>query len=365
MKILFDHQIFNIQKYGGISRYFYELANHIAGMEGHEVEIFAPFFINKYFGSDSRVRPGGIKSPPLPGFQRFIDAINREGPRLLVKPRQDIDIFHETYYSMTDNCPLSAKRIITVYDMIHEKFPEHFPAFDETQKMKAHVVSHADHCICISENTRQDLISLLDVPEEKISVVHLGYSLSCRTNMSRWTEPGRPFILYVGSRDRYKNFPGFLRACSASSVLKNELSIICFGGGGFNAHELSLIESLNLTVRHVSGGDEILAGLYVAAAVFVYPSLYEGFGIPPLEAMAYNCPVVCSNSSALPEVVGDAAELFNPNDERDMCKAIERVVLSPERMATLVNKGQERIRNFSWQKCAEETLAVYQKILQG
>jgi len=283
---------------------------------------------------------------------------------MLVKPRRDVDIYHETYYSMADNCPRSAKRVITVFDMIHEKFPEYFSTVDETREIKAHVVSHADHCICISENTRQDLINLLGVPEEKTSVVHLGYSLSGRPEHARQIKRDSPFILYVGSRDKYKNFRLFLSAFSASPLLREKFSIICFGGGALTTKELEQIDSLGLSVQQVSGSDDLLAGLYASAATLVYPSLYEGFGIPLLEAMAYHCPVVCSSSSSLPEVVGDAAEFFDPLDEISLCQAIERVVSSPEHADMLAHKGKERIRGFSWEKCAQNTLQIYRKILQ-
>jgi glycosyltransferase involved in cell wall biosynthesis len=116
-------------------------------------------------------------------------------------------------------------------------------------------------------------------------------------------------------------------------------------------------------IIQISGGDAVLAGLYSTAAALVYPSLYEGFGIPPLEAMSFGCPVVCSRTSSLPEVVGSAAELFDPADEEEMCTAIERIISSTERSQLLVDRGYERIKQFSWEKCAQDTLDVYKKVL--
>ena len=113
----------------------------------------------------------------------------------------------------------------------------------------------------------------------------------------------------------------------------------------------------------MGGGDEILAALYQQAAAFVYPSLYEGFGIPPLEAMAVGCPVICSGTSSLPEVVGDAAEVFDPQDEEAMLAAIERVLESPGRRDALVAAGRNRYQQFTWEKCAQETAAIYRKLL--
>jgi len=350
MKILYDHQAFTIQKYGGVSRYFYEIANHIAGMEGQEVEIFAPLYVNEYFRNDCRVRPRGIKIPHLPRTGRIVTAVNLTASRLLIKPRRSVDIFHETYYSMANCCPRSAKRVLTVYDMIHEKFADNFLRRDKTQQIKAHAVRRADHVICISENTRQDLIALLGVPEEKTSVVYLGSSLVTQKVAAKPAEGKKPFILYVGSRGGYKNFEGLLRAYGRSPLLKNGFSIVCF------------ISQDN--ILYMSGTDDILAGLYTSAAAFVCPSLYEGFGIPPLEAMSFGCPVVSANVSSLPEVVGDAAELFDPTDEAEMRAAIECVISTPERAQLLVDRGYERAKQFSWEKCARDTLNIYIKLLQ-
>lgn len=368
MKILYDHQAFTMQKYGGVSRCFYEIANHIGVMEGQEVEIFAPFYINEYFRNDCKIRPRGIKIPCLPKSGLIMRSVNEALSLALLRPRRDVHIFHESYYSMVDCCPRSAKRVLTVYDMIHEKFADNFPRRDKTQKIKTHAVRRADHVICISENTRRDLIALLGVPEEKTSVVYLSSSLAAQKVAAKPAEIKKPFILYVGSRGGYKNFEGLLRAYSRSPLLKNGFSIVCFGGGDFSASELSLSESLHISqdnIVHVSGTDDILAGLYTSAVAFVYPSLYEGFGIPPLEAMSFGCPVVSANVSSLPEVVGDAAELFDPTDEAEMRAAIERVVSTPERAQLLVDRGYERVKQFSWEKCAQDTLNIYKKLLQG
>jgi glycosyltransferase involved in cell wall biosynthesis len=368
MNILFDHQIFFLQQYGGVSRYFYEIANRIAEGSENKVEIFAPLYVNEYFRNDSKIRPKGVKIPLLPRSKRVMAAVNTSISRLRVKPRRDVDIFHETNYSMADCCPRSAKRVITVYDMIHEKFADSFLQRDKTREFKAHAVRRADHVICISENTRRDLIELVGVPEEKTSVVYLGYSLAMDGDAAVPALGEKPYILYVGQRGGYKNFEGLMRAYGSSLFLKNEFSLVCFGGDALNTRERALMDSLNISSNHVkqlSGGDEVLAELYAAAAVFVYPSHYEGFGIPPLEAMSFGCPVVCANTSSLPEVVGDAAELFDPADEVQLCRALELVVTSTARANILIERGRERCKQFSWEKCASETLDIYKRILQG
>jgi glycosyltransferase involved in cell wall biosynthesis len=364
LRILYDHQIFLAQMYGGISRYYYEIANRISEM-GKDVEIIAPFYINVYFLEDCLVRPRGIKIPHFPIIARILlEGLNPVLSCLLAKPGRKVDIFHETYYSNFDCCPPSAKRVITVYDMIHEKFPGSLS--HRVRKTKAHAVKRADHVICISENTRRDLIELLGIPEEKTTVVHLGHSLSVQKASVYPIDVGIPFILYVGSRGGYKNFEGLLRAYGHSQRLQNDFSLVCFGGGKFKSSELELMKSLNIPrskIRYLSGADDVLAGLYASAAALICPSFYEGFGIPPLEAMSFGCPVACSNTSSLPEVVGDAAEFFDPAAEDQISSAIERIVYTPEITDLMINRGHERIKKFSWDKCSRETLMVYENIL--
>ena len=139
-----------------------------------------------------------------------------------------------------------------------------------------------------------------------------------------------------------------------------------FGGGGLTSFEHQLVVASGLRpgqVTHMGGEDETLAALYKQAAALIYPSLYEGFGIPPLEAMAVGCPVICSNSSSLPEVVGEAAETFDPSNEESMRAAIEHVLGSPSRRNVLIEAGWARYPLFTWEKCAQETEAIYRKLL--
>ncbi len=267
---------------------------------------------------------------------------------------------------MADCCPRSARRVVTVYDMIHERFPDSFSPRDRGKQIKAHAVQRADHVICISENTRRDLIETLGIPEEKTSVCYLGCSLSTRIAQNA-TQKRSPYILYVGHRGGYKNFETLLRAYGHSTLLKSEFRLVCFGGGAFTSREKAMIEELGIlptSIKQVSGNDDVLAGLYNTASVFVYPSLYEGFGIPPLEAMSFDCPVVCSNAGSLPEVVGNAAEMCDPRNEENIRQAIVKVVTSSDLSRDLVSRGRLRVKIFSWERCAMETLATYKMILQ-
>lgn len=269
------------------------------------------------------------------------------------------DIVHETYYLRAASGVRGAPLVLTVYDMIHELFS----SGDPTSAMKRQAVARADHIICISRSTQRDLVSLFGVDERKTSVTLLGVDPPLPGD-GNGVRSERPFLLFVGGRAGYKNFEGFLKAVAASSLLRREMDIVAFGGGAFTPGEMQAIDALGFSgqVTYASGDDRLLGDYYRRAAALVYPSLYEGFGLPPLEAMSYDCAVLCSNTSSLPEVVGDAAELFDPKDEMAIANAIEKVVASPSRRDELLEKGRERVREFTWRKCARETLAVYKSV---
>jgi glycosyltransferase involved in cell wall biosynthesis len=256
--------------------------------------------------------------------------------------------------------------------MIHEKYTANFSSKDPAIRYKRLAVDRADHVICISHSTKSDLCSLFELPEHKVSVVHLGFEKFNQRGNSSHTpstaQQQRPFLLYVGSRGGYKNFARMLKAVASRSALQGAFDVVAFGGGAFNADELALISTLGYApqaVRQVGGSDEVLGSLYAAAAAFVYPSVYEGFGLPPLEAMAHNCPVVTSNSSSMPEVVGNAGEYFDPLDIDAQSDAICKVMFDAQHRSQLIELGRQRLPMFSWDRCALETQAVYQQVLRN
>ncbi len=363
MKIAFDSQIFTMQQYGGISRYIGSLAAQLADIEGVQARIIAPFYINAYLEKLPKEIVSGIKIPQIP---KTGTAFHRSGLWLARRAiaRFAPQIVHETYYNRTPVAPQGTRTVVTVYDMIHERFSAAFSQHDRTSECKRMATQRADHIICISESTRKDLLELFDLPEDKVSVVYLGFDRLLPTIPE--TDKKKPYLLYVGCRKRYKNFEGFLRAYAGSQWMHENFDVVCFGGGAFSSNEKKLFDDLKLAdnqVIQINGSDSELANFYCSAALFVYPSLYEGFGIPPLEAMSLGCPVACSNNSSIPEVVGDAAEYFDPKDTESMRIAMERVLNSTARRAELINYGQVRCAQFSWERCAEETLAVYRSLM--
>ena len=173
-------------------------------------------------------------------------------------------------------------------------------------------------------------------------------------------------LLFVGLRGEYKNFDRLVQAVGRSEFLRDNFQIVAFGGGPFSSAERELIDEVHLTqrVRYVAGDDRDLRARYRSARAFIYPSLYEGFGLPVLEAMGCGCPVICARPRAdrSEEIAGEAAAYFDPTSVTDMQRILENTLSSPERLADLRAKGAFRHSLFSWEKCAVETLEVYRTI---
>lgn len=369
MNIVFDHQTFDLQRYGGISRYFCELAGHLASMPSCQVNIVAPLHINEYLRTvQAPVRTVGCFVGQIPRGRRLARVFNSAAaPTLLRRCRPDV--VHRTYYAAGYRAIRGAATVITVYDMIHERLGGHL-ATDPNAMGKRDAIRAADHAICISGSTQRDLIELFDIDPSKTSVVHLGFSLMDSDLALEVSSVGasreRPFVLYVGQRAGYKNFDALMAAYASSARLRDGFDLVCFGGGAFSKAELAAQSAAPLragAVRQIGGSDAVLRALYQQAAVMVYPSLYEGFGIPPLEAMSFGCPVVCCPVSSLPEVVGTAAAFFTSGDTDSLVAAIERVVADAAYRAELVRLGTERLALFSWERCAEQTHQVYRGLL--
>ena len=363
MNVLYDSQIFQGQRYGGVSRYFHELISHAVRSQTLDVSLFLGLSQNGY-GTES-LAPHckhffGVAHPELRKLVRFARVLN---PIMLktfawqAKP----DLFHPTYYF-----PYLGRsrvpRVLTVHDMIHERFPNMFYSRDQTSRLKALAVSRAQQIIAVSHSTKRDLVDLFQVPPERVSVVHLGGPTVLRS-------PPKPqglddFILYVGVRASYRNFALLATAFALAKESRDTL-LVCYGGGPFRRSESELFHKLKIEHRvvHRAGPDDDLACYYAHAIALVFPSLYEGFGIPPLEAMAYGCPVVVSRTSSVPEVVGAAGLYFDPSSVEECCAQLQRVLSDNQLRADLSAKGLLQSRKFSWQRCFDETLAVYTAVV--
>jgi glycosyltransferase involved in cell wall biosynthesis len=367
MKIAYDAQIFHEQAYGGVSRYVCEIASRIAQLPYAEVSITAPMHINAYL---QHLPPRLVSGFRLPGVRRLPLSVRGAGMLLgdLMLRAIAPDLIHETYYFPYRLGPARARRVLTVHDMIHEKMPSCFAPTDRTPRFKLMAIERADHIICNSHCTRRDLIEVHGTDPDKITVVHLGFGLMTDAPVAGAALPfeREPFLLYVGPRQSYKNFAGLLQAYAASSTLRENYRIVCFGGGSFTDGEMAEMAKLGLgagRLLQVSGDDQALGALYSSAAAFVYPSFYEGFGIPPLEAISFGCPVICSTGGSIPEVVGDAGAYFDPRDPDNMRSVIEKTLESGSARELLIANGKRRLEQFSWDRCARETASVYRNLI--
>lgn len=367
MRILYDHQCFVQQQYGGVSRYHYQLIKELSKLQDVEVTLSLKYSNNFYIKEDKSFEVKQFFPNHNFYFKRtLLDYINRFSTNYALK-NGDYDIFHPTYYkpyflNHINNKPF----IITVYDSIHEKYPEIINSIDKTLENKKVLLYKAGLILAISNSTKNDLIQLYNVSPEKIEVVYLAASINKQMALpkEKLNLPER-YILYVGNRDFYKNFNNFLLAIEPLLKDNPELFLIAAGGGKFNASELKLFEIKNLKnkILYKPADDTSLATLYKNALAFVFPSLYEGFGIPALEAMNCDCPVVMSNTSSLPEVGGEAAIYFNPTKIDDIREKIASVIFNDELREDLIKKVAVQRNNFSFKRTALKTKEAYEKLL--
>lgn len=364
MRVLYDNHIFNVQSYGGISRYIYELITGVSRSKEIQVAFSVHYSSNSYLLAARELY--GVKSMPKKGtpFRGFIASRQRSANYKAFRQaaeRGNFDIYHPTYHdeyilqSLPD-CPY----VLTIHDMIDEIYPELFPGAAALSAAKQELAKKAARIIAVSENTKKDLMRIWELPSERIHVVHLAQSVGAATDH----KPSLPekYILFVGNRGLYKNFKLFAESIARLLVKDRQLFLVAAGSKPFQNDELRHLGQLGILtqVRHIPfHTDGQLAEIYRNALCFVLPSRYEGFGIPTLEAFACGCPVLLSKSSSLTEVGGDAVEYFNPENPESMYDAVSRIVRDTALRKDLVNKGRERLRMFSWKKVCDQTLDVY------
>jgi glycosyltransferase involved in cell wall biosynthesis len=328
-----------------------------------DVKIMAGWYINEYIKSMPEVK--GIKLPPLKHTGSIRLGFNRIFQEIMLMGTNRQGILHQTFFYQPYT-RFQGKVVVTVYDMISEIFPQYYPAGDNNSLLKRRCCEKADKVIAISHSTKNDLVRLFDIAPEKIVVTQLDSSLK-HNNVTSTVKPfPEPYLLFVGKREYYKNFEGLMEVFAASDSLKNSFHIVCFGGGPLSQRENVRLKELGIEDRvyNVAGSDALLGNYYRNAVAYICPSLYEGFGIPILEAMEFACPVVCSNTSSIPEVAGDAAIYFDPSEADSMQQALESTLFDQILLEELKKRGLERQAMFSWDRCARETLAVYHSLIQ-
>lgn len=382
MKVLFDHQIFSLQQYGGISRYFFELMQNLERSRGVEILLpllysdnfhlkgnsrfdHAPFANAVRFNLRKRLRHAVSKRKLLKDLDQ-VRAVERNRNRehtIQVMKKQDFDIFHPTYFDAYFLDYLNGKPfVLTVPDTIHERFPCDLLKQDADPGKRRRLCENASAIIALSQNTKEDIAHYFQVDTDKINVIYPGLT-DLGIEAVPFALPER-YILFVGRRDLYKNFLFFMKAISPLLQEEEDLHLFCAGGGGFSTDEEACLKRLGIhdRVLQYDISDRSMGRVYGKALVFAFPSLYEGFGIPLLEAFSMACPVVLSQASCFQEVAGSAGLYFDPSDEPSIYHACKKMIHDRALREAMIQRGTERAKAFSWAQCGKETEAVYRSI---
>ena len=366
--VLFDDEIFSIQAYGGISRYFTELIGGLAAVADMDVRLPFDLTVNKYIAASPQFRgrmlAGGRR---VPGGRTFTRMVNRRAVNRALG-RGDYDLVHATLYDPTLSSRIGrAKLVITVHDMVPEVMPEAVGGIGRLfSQFKEMLIRQADGVIAVSATTAADIARLTRRPVETISVIHHGISDEMRWKPELGPGPALPerFFLFVGQRRAYKNFAAV--APALADVLRSdpELAVVCFGGSPFLEQETAPFEAAGVRSRliAVSGGDQALASVYARALALVYPSSYEGFGLPILEAMINRCPVLVQRLSCIPEIAGDAALYFDAARQDETRELLGRVARDAALRRHFADAGVRRAASFTWQRCADQHAALYRSL---
>jgi len=362
VRLAFDEQIFVAQHYGGISRLFAELSKQFLRDDALEVDLLpldAPV-VNRYLLDEPHLRDR-LK---VTDAGTTVAALARYFVRM--RPRTSVDVIHNTFYLPHGLAGYpKARRVVTVHDMIPELLPKSRRRLDFITLKRRYVMS-ADHVICVSEATRNDMLRVYGDIKAPISVVYHGVDPIFRPGDPR--VPGLPdrYLLFVGNRGQYKDANVLLKAFASLRAKDDTLDLVFTGGGAFSRAERAQHQELRIADRisQVSLKDTAMSGAYGNALMCVFPSRFEGFGLPALEAMACGTPAVLARSTSLPEVGGTAAAYFEPGRSDQLAETMTDILGDQTLRSRMGLAGLERAGQFIWSKTAERTAGVYQSLLR-
>jgi len=363
MRVAFDEQIFAMQPYGGISRMFAELATAFIDDPELGVELLplnAPI-INRYVLDTERVRTRLAVRDAGSEYRSLGRYFRR------IQPRRGLDIAHNTFYLPHGLASYpGARRIVTIHDMIPELLPQTRRRLDFLT-LKRRYVQRADHVVCVSEATRRDLVRVFPEIKAPISVIHHGVDPRFLPGAAPLAGLPEKYVLFVGHRGQYKDADVLLRAFADLRAGHGDVHLVFVGGGPFTPDERSRMTGLGISSRthHVSLSDAEMAGVYGNAEVFVFPSRFEGFGMPALEAMACGTATILTDATSLPEVGGDAALYFPTGDARALTKRLDEVLSDDSLRCDLEHRGIERASQFTWDRAARLHVTAYEHALSG
>lgn len=363
--------MFTIQRFGGITRIFIELLRELSKHAEVSLHWYRGLHRDGYDISDFQdrlARYQAFAQPPLHLQGQSPEEVNRLGFRLFQQMSLcGFDVYHPTYFDLDVGEIAPARRlVVTVHDMILERYLWNLERFRPVIERKRRLVERADLIIVNSQSTKADLLQMTGIDPTKVRMTYWASRIGEAPSVPcTAVTQGTPYFLYVGTRSKYKNFEVLMRAFAENEWLARGFNVVCFGGtSSYLPHEMRFFSEHKLLdcFRYVSGGDGMLRSLYENAVALVYTSRYEGFGLPPLEAMQCGCPVICSPTSSLPEVVGEAALFFDVDAPEQLADCMRRVAEETELRERLVQKGYARAALFSWERTARATLDGYRAV---
>jgi len=353
----------------GVSRYTEQLVKHLIKLDTQDKfflfsgSLRQKQILTSFIKQLSSKRVGGVVTSLSPHLIDFF--WNRLGILSPDKQFPDLDIFHTSNWAFPST---QAKLVTTIHDLTFLKFPDSHTSYLRAvhKRHLKKVKKHADAIIAVSQSTKKDLIDY-GFDASKIKVVYEAASpiFKPQTNLTKIKAVKEKYniknkyILSVGTQEPRKNLHRLIKAFSLLTEQNPKLQLVIVGkfGWGDQIRPRSNVKLLGFV------SDEDLALLYSAAKFFVYPSLYEGFGLPVLEAMACGCPVITSNTSSLPEVGGSVALYVNPKKTHDIFKAMQMLIkASPSKLKTIKQKSLDKAKQFSWHKTAKQTLKIYKTL---
>lgn len=369
MKILYDGEIYSIFRRGGVIRYFHNLISRLPD-RCHPIVI----------GNSDMP-----ESPPHPNLQQHFHT-NRWVPRSLKFVRKSLDrrycrsryrslapdLIHPTYFQNVARGRYDHRKVplvLTVYDMIHERFADLIDRNGKHSQLKREAIARADHLICISQTTRQDLIERFGIPETRTSVTLLGVEPQFFHQESPATtadDPvvAAPYFVFVGRRDLYKNWDRFLEAFQQVQKKLTELRLAVVGSP-FTSEEMAQLQQMALqdAVVHLGTVDDpTLVRLYQKSLGFVFPTLWEGFGLPLLEGIASGTCVLASDIPVFREIADGGFQPFDPYDPEAIADAMRIIAEQPDRRRQVIENGRQLLGQYDWAQTAQRTYEIYQQV---
>ena len=348
--ILIDNIIFDIQSRGGVSNVWKSI---LKALRNSDLEF-------KIIKSKNNIQYEIIEDKNLYINDRTIPLFIR---RYLNVTNKNVKVFHSSYFRISKS--KNVKNILTIHDFTYEKYDKGLRKIVHLAQKK-YALKNASAIICVSQNTKNDLLKYHPwINQNIVHVIYNGVDHKVYYPLPKKYKITKQYFLTVGGRNIHKNFEFTLNLMNSPEIRNTSIHLKVIGGGTFNSKEKEFIKLNNLSDRifnYQNVSDKVLNDFYNGALALIYPSFYEGFGIPPLEALSAGCPVISSKSSSLPEVLGDCGLYVDANDNNSAIKYIDKLINIDYRNK-LIEMGLKQASNFSWQKTGKQTLKLYYKLI--